>query len=62
MNDNNVLPENPDLPAGAETESAGLKPYTTPKLTPYGKMNHLTRLGGGMNANDGDTQYGSPVS
>jgi hypothetical protein len=43
-------------------EPAARKPYTSPKLTHFGQMNHLTRLGGGDNPNDGDNAYGSPVS
>lgn len=47
----------------ADTSPAGeRKPYTTPSLTKYGQMSKLTRLGGGDGENDGDTEYGRPLS
>jgi hypothetical protein len=45
-------------PAGHDSSSK--KAYTSPKLTHYGQMNQLTKLGGGDGENDGELPYGSP--
>ena len=46
----------------ADSSLPAKKSYATPVLTEFGQMNQLTKAGAGLNANDGDTEYGSPQS
>lgn len=41
---------------------SGKKPYSSPKLTHFGQMSQLTQLGEGDGENDGDDEYGRPLS